>query len=330
MKVGIIGTGAWGTALAQVLVDNNHEVLMYGISNEEIDDINKGYNKKYFGDLRIDKRIEVTTNIKEAVVDASYILIAVPSVAVREIAIKLNKIIKNKPIIVNVSKGFDEKTNKRLSEVIKEKIDEKKREGVVTLIGPSYASEVIRRVCTTIGAVSSSKVRAKDVQKLFSNKYFRVYTLTDEIGAEYGAGLKNIIALASGMANGLGLGENTKAALITRGMAEISRYGIAKGGKLKTYLGLTGFGDLVLTCSSANSRNFEAGYKIGKDDGAEDFFKTNKKTVEGIKACQIIYHESKKNNISTPITDAVYKVLFEGLKPSEAIDKLMLRSLKEE
>lgn len=331
MKVGFIGSGAWATALANVVTDNGHEAIVYGISKEEIDDINKHHrNSKYFSKASLNKNIKGTMFIEDAVEDSDIIVIAVPSSQIRNVLAKIKNYIINNPIILNVSKGFDSSTHKRLSEVIKENLDDSLIKGVVTLIGPSYAEEVVVRFYTAISAVSSSMECASIIQNVFSNKYFRVYTNDDEIGAEVGAGIKNVIAIASGILEGLGYKDNSRAALITRGLAEITRYGVAIGANQKTFLGLTGIGDLFLTCSSKTSRNYSCGVEIGKNNGADEFLKNNTKTVEGIHACKIIHNAAIKMGIEMPITNAVYEVIYENKKPSEVIVELMSRSLKSE
>ena len=331
MKICFLGSGAWATALANVVSDNGHDVVIYGIVKEEVEDINNNHqNKKYFNDVLINESIKATLNIEEAIKDSDVVVLATPSSQIRNILSQIEDILNSNPIILNVSKGFDSQTHKRLSEVIKESIDPNKIKGVVTLIGPSYAEEVVVRYYTALSAVSSSMSCAEEIQLLFSNNYFRVYTNEDEIGAEVGAGIKNVIAIASGILAGLGYKDNSRAALITRGLAEITRYGMAIGANQKTFLGLTGIGDLFLTCSSHTSINYSCGVEIGKKDGAEEFLKTNKKTVEGVYACKIIHEASLKLNIDMPITNAVYEVLYENKKPSEIIVQLMTRKLKGE
>ncbi len=201
---------------------------------------------------------------------------------------------------------------------------------VVSLIGPSHAEEVVEGLLTVINAVCKNDESAKIVQETFSNSYFRVYRNTDVVGAEIGVALKNIIALASGVLSGLGQGDNARAALMTRGLAEIVRYGTHFGGNLETYLGLTGVGDLIVTCTSVHSRNFQAGYQIGKANDAKEFLKNNQKTVEGIRSAEIVYHVAKEKGISMPIVNEVYATLFENKKPSDAILDLMGRELKSE
>ena len=330
MKVSFLGSGAWASALANVVSDNGHDVLLYGVSKEEIDDINLNHkNSKYFKDVVINESIKGTLNIDD-VVDSEVIVIAVPSSQIRVVLNKIKDKLVNKPVILNVSKGFDEVTHKRLSSVIKEEIDEDKINGVVTLIGPSYAEEVVVKYYTAVSAVGTCKEANEKIQLLFSNSYFRVYTNDDEIGAEVGAGIKNVIAIASGILLGLGYKDNSRAALITRGLAEITRYGVAIGASQKTFLGLTGIGDLFLTCSSLTSRNFSSGVEIGRLDSASEFLKHNTKTVEGIYACKIIHDAAIELGVDMPITNAVYNILYLDKKPSEELSQLMTRRLRRE
>lgn len=331
MKIGFVGSGAWASALANVVSDNNHETVVYGINKEEIDDININHkNSKFLNDTILNSNIKATLCLDDAISNSDIIVIAVPSHQIRNVLKQLENKLNSNPIIVNVSKGFDTQTHKGLSIVIKENINPHKIKGVVSLVGPSYASEVASRLYTAVCAVSKNKDCANIVQKVFSNSYFRVYTHDDEIGAEVGAGIKNVIALASGILQGLGYKDNSRATLITRGLAEITRYGLAHGANQKTFLGLTGIGDLFLTCSSLTSRNFSSGVEIGKADGVSDFLKNNTKTVEGIYACKIIHDSALELGIDMPITNAVYDVIYNNKKPSEIIVQLMNRKLKEE
>lgn len=335
LKIAVLGTGSWATALSQVLTDNQHEILMYGIAQDEIEDINMHrQNHKYFGELTFSTNIRATDQLDEALAGANYLLLTIPTQAVRStLEAVLKQLDPLHPLtIINASKGFDLNTGKRISETVREVIPETYRREVVSLIGPSHAEEVIERQLTTVCSVSKDLDTAKDVQQLFSNAYFRVYSNQDEIGAEYGVALKNVIAIASGAIAGLGFGDNTRAALMTRGLAEMTRFGVRKGGRAETYLGLTGIGDLIVTCSSRHSRNFMAGYAIGQADSAEAFMKNNRKTVEGIRTCKVIYEELKAHypDMEMPITEAIYHVLYDGAKPSDMISSLMLRDLKQE
>ena len=328
----IIGSGTWGSALAQVLADNNHKVTIYGVDKYEVEDISINHkNSKYFGDeVFLDSSITATTNLIEALKDTEVIVIAVPTFAVRSVLKQIKPYLVNKPYIVSVAKGFDPETFERMSEVIRNEIPDTLRKEVVSLIGPGHAEEVILRKLTCITATSINKDDATIVQRLFSTPYFRVYVQTDEVGAEYGVAIKNAIAIASGISQGIGMGDNAKAALATRGLVEMIRFGTFFGGQVSTFMGLTGIGDLMVTCNSHHSRNFQAGYEIGKANSAVEFLKNNTKTVEGIRTAKIIHDVAKQNNINMPIIDAVYEVLFNGGNPIEIVYRLMTRELKEE
>ncbi len=332
MKIAIMGTGTWATALAQLLCDNDHEVTLYGIDESEVYDIEKNHqNSKYFGpDILLPATMHATMDLELALKDSQVVILAIPTQAVREIARAIVPYLKNKPYIVSVAKGFDPSTGERMSQVVREEIPADLRQEVVSLIGPGHAEEVILRLLTCVTSTSVDIKAAEKIQRLFSNDYFRVYTQTDEIGAEYSVALKNAIALASGMCSGIGLGDNARAALVTRGLAEMVRFGKYYGGNERTYLGLTGLGDLMVTCNSRHSRNFIAGEKIGKDNSAADFLKTNNKTVEGIRTAKVVYERAKEANLDMPIIEGVYKVLYENARPKEVLSEIMKRSLKKE
>jgi glycerol-3-phosphate dehydrogenase (NAD(P)+) len=330
MKIAIIGSGSWGTALAQVLADNQHDVTIWGRNLDELVDIQVHHmNEKYFPGVTINENIQASTEITP-LLDAEVFLLAIPSEAIEDVCNTLNENVKHPIIVINVSKGFHPTTHQRLSVYIKEKVKPEILKEVVSLIGPSHAEEVILRLPTIVNSVCENEEYSKVVQELFSNRYFRVYRNTDVIGAEIGVAVKNIIALASGMIQGLGYGDNARAALITRGLAEITRYGLAMGAKPETFLGLTGVGDLIVTCTSVHSRNFQAGLMIGKNDSAKAFWENNTKTVEGVKAAKIIHEEAKLKGIYMPITEEVYKVLYENNVPSISAVNLMQKELKSE
>lgn len=330
MKTVIIGSGSWGSALAQVLADNNKEVYLYSIHEKQAHEINTLHtNESVLPNVKLNKNIIATTDLN-IVADADVIVLSIPSSAVIDVVKNISKLVLKKVIVVNTAKGFHPETRNRLSIEIRNYFDSAKLSSVVSLIGPSHAEEVAIRLLTAINAVSLNEYDAKIIQKLFSNSYFRVYTSTDEIGCELGVALKNIMALCSGIVAGLGYGDNTRAALITRGLSEMSRYILAQGGKLETLLGLCGVGDLVVTCTSVHSRNFQAGKIIGERNEAKTFLATNTKTVEGINACYFLVPLAKEANIEMPIAEKVYEILFENLNPKEAISQLMTRDLKTE
>lgn len=330
MKTVVIGSGSWGTALAQVLADNKEEVIIYGIDKSEIDDINLNHeNSKYFEGVELNPNLKATDDIT-VVKDADIVLLAVPTFAIEGICLQIDPYLKNNIIVVNVSKGFHPETSERMSEVIRRCISKEHLSSVVSLIGPSHAEEVVIRLLTTIDAVSLKEEDAQVIQRTFSNNYLRIYTGDDEIGSELGVAIKNVMAIASGILSGLGYQDNTRAALITRGLQEMIRYGVFFGGKQQTFMGLTGIGDLIVTCTSIHSRNFEAGYQIGKENDVTNFLKYNKKTVEGVRTAKIVHKVAKENNIDMPICEEVYQILFEGKEPKTCANDLMLRELKKE
>lgn len=329
MKIRILGTGSWGSALAQVVADNGHDVMMWGIDAAEVNDIeNNHHNSKYF-EVEMNHDVHATQDIS-CVKDADVILIAVPVMALESVVEQIAPLLDHSVTFINVAKGFHPVTHERLSVVMERIIPSSMRKAIVSLIGPSHAEEVILRMLTSVNAVSDNEQQAQMIQELFSNSYFRVYRNTDVIGAEIGVALKNVMAIASGILEGVGQGDNARAALMTRGLAEMTRYGVAHGGKAETYLGLDGVGDLIVTCTSMHSRNFTAGLQIGKDGSAENFWKENKRTVEGVAACKVVYEQAKVEGIEMPIVNEVYAVLYEGKSPAEAISALMGRSLKSE
>lgn len=326
----ILGSGSWGTALAQTLADNKQDVIIYGKSQSEVDDINQNHkNSKFFGDVLLNETLVATKDIT-VVQGADVVVLAVPTIAIESICQQIDPYLKDNTIVVNVSKGFHPDTNERMSQVIRRTISKEHLSSVVSLIGPSHAEEVVIRQLTTIDAISLKIEDAKLIQELFSNQYLRIYTGTDEIGSELGAAIKNVMAIASGILSGLGYQDNTRAALITRGLQEMIRYGVFFGGQEKTFMGLTGIGDLIVTCSSIHSRNFQAGYQIGKENTVKNFFANNTKTVEGVRTAKIVHRISQENGIVMPICEEVYQILYEGKKPDTCAKDLMLRNLKEE
>ncbi len=330
MKTVVIGSGSWGTGLGQVLCDNGREVIIYGNCKEQIDDIEQNHrNAMFFEDVQLNPDLHATMDVN-VVKDADVVVLSVPTIAIESVCRQIDPLLKGKVIIVNTSKGFHPETNERMSQVIRRFISEEHLSSVVSLIGPSHAEEVVIRMLTTICAVSLRHEDAVVIQELFSNDYFRVYTGSDEIGSEVGVALKNAIAVASGVLSGLGYGDNTRAALMTRGLAEMIRFGTAMGGKPETFMGLTGIGDLIVTCSSRHSRNFQAGYEIGKANDAQAFWKYNKKTVEGVRTAKDVYELAQQMHIDMPITSEIYKVLYENKDPKQSARDLMLRDLKPE
>lgn len=329
MKTVVVGSGSWGTALAQVLADNNQEVILYGRSSVQVDDININHKNTKFFDSPLNPDLKATTDIN-CVKDADIVMLAVPTIAIEPTCLMIDPLLTKSTIIINVAKGFHPETNERMSEIIRRTISKEHLSSVVSLIGPSHAEEVVVRLLTTIDAVGLKEEDCVTVQNLFSNDYLRIYTGDDEIGSELGVAIKNVMAIASGILSGLGYQDNSRAALITRGLQEMMRFGTYFGGKHKTYIGLTGVGDLIVTCTSQHSRNFQAGYKIGKDNSVDDFLATCTKTVEGVRTAKIVHRIATENGIDMPICEEVYQILYHGKEPSACAKKLMLRELKKE
>ena len=331
MKAGVLGSGSWGTALAQVLCDNGADVLVYGRNPEEVEEINTAHrNSRYFQDLPLSPAVRATGEISELSEYADLFLLAVPTQAIPGVLREILPSVGPETLIVNAAKGFEWGTNKRLSVCIRDALAGRPCGGIVSLIGPSHAEEVILRMLTSVCAVSTDVCMAEKVQRIFSNEYLRVYVTADEIGAEYGVAVKNVIALASGMLEGRGYGDNAKAALITRGLSETVRYGVQKGAQRETFFGLTGVGDLIVTCFSPHSRNYRAGLAIGRADSASGLAKIPDKTVEGVHSARAVWEDAEKLGVDMPIVSAVYRVLFEGARPSEEIARLMRRPLRRE
>ena len=323
-----MGTGSWATALALVLADNGHDVIMLGIDFGEINDINQNHrNSKHFAEVKLPETITATDRATDALAGAEALVIAVPTRVVGGLLLSLRHLIDPDLLVVNASKGFDPNTNGRMTETIRLALGSGHRVVPCSIIGPSHAEEVARRMLTLACVVSADETVARRAQELFATPYLRLYVNTDEIGAEYGAAVKNVIAIASGILVGVGYGDNAKAALVTRGMAEMLRYGEAKGADRETYFGLTGVGDLVVTCFSENSRNYAAGLIIGRQNGVERFFAENTKTVEGIYSCKVVYEDLANYDFELPIIQSLYEVLYEGKLPSDAIRELMDRPM---
>ncbi|NLC33665.1 MAG: NAD(P)-dependent glycerol-3-phosphate dehydrogenase [Erysipelothrix sp.] len=328
MLVGVIGNGSWGVALAQVLCDNNIETLVWGRNEHDVNLMNTEHTLKYFDDVVLSEKLVATTDFT-MLKDADLLLIATPTKALAQIIEMINENVKKEVVIINVAKGLFPETGERLSVAIKRLMKPELLKALVALVGPTHAEEVIVRQETAVVAVSEHEEARNIVQSLFSNEYFRVYTSDDLIGAEIGAAVKNVIAIAGGIIGGVGLGDNAQAALITRGLTEISRLGQELGGRLETFLGLTGVGDLIVTATSIHSRNYKAGFEVGKY-GSDYYWENNKTTVEGALAVVEVLRLANELNIEMPISQAVYDVLYEGKDVKVTISNLMKRDLKAE
>ncbi|WP_413380466.1 NAD(P)H-dependent glycerol-3-phosphate dehydrogenase [Alkalihalobacillus sp. 1P02AB] len=331
-KVAVIGAGSWGSALALVLADNEHEVTIWARREDQINEINQKHtNEKYLPNIELPHSIKGTTDLKEAVSGVNNILIVVPTKAIRETIKSLKEVIDTKATIIHASKGIEPGTHKRISEMIEEEFDGSELLGdIVVLSGPSHAEEVSLRQPTTVTSSSNNIKAAEKVQDLFINQHFRVYTNPDLIGVELGGAIKNIIALSCGLTNGLGLGDNTKAAIMTRGLAEMARLGVKLGAEPLTFSGLSGLGDLIVTCTSVHSRNWRAGHMLGQGLTLDEVLEKMGMVVEGVRTTKATYELALKLGIEMPITTALYKVLFEETTPQEAAEELMGRLKKHE
>lgn len=324
-NIAFIGGGSFGTALAILLANKGNNIKIYDIDKSVVNNINiDRKNDKYMKGIKIPNNIYAYTNIEDAINGADYIVFAVPSHVIRNLSKSLFGKIKKGIPIINIAKGIEKGTNKRLSEIIEEELGNP----VVVLSGPSHAEEVVLNMPTTVVVSSKNMDYAREVQELFMTNEFRVYTNDDTIGVEIGGAIKNVIALAAGICDGIGYGDNTKAALMTRGMAEIVRVGLKMGGNSETFLGLTGTGDLIVTCGSLHSRNRRAGFLLGKGYTIEEAIEEIGMIVEGIKACESFYNLKEKIDVEMPIIDVVYKVIFENLNPKEGVQLLLSRDKK--
>ncbi|KRL06650.1 NAD(P)H-dependent glycerol-3-phosphate dehydrogenase [Liquorilactobacillus hordei DSM 19519] len=333
-KVAVVGAGSWGSVLANILVMNGKEVKIWSRRQAQVDELNQEHtNKAYLSNVRLSKKLIASSNLEEVLHDAELVLLAVPTKAMREIAHRVGLLIEAMdlhPIIVHASKGLELDTHKRISEIISEEIPQEYAAGIVALSGPSHAEEVAQHDLTLITAASSNLEAAKSVQRIFMNSYFRVYTNRDIIGVELGAAFKNIIALGAGALNGLGYGDDAKAALMTRGLAEIARLGIALGADPLTFIGLSGVGDLIVTCTSVHSRNWRAGNQLGKGMKVEDVVNNMGMVIEGLTTVKAAYELAKDRKIEMPITEAIYQVVYQGEEIKTAIADLMMREGKSE
>ena len=328
MKISVLGAGTWGTALTILLAENKHQVTLWSKLPREIEELESNRTKiKNLPGAVLPDSVKLTSDLNEALKEPELIVMAVASVYVRETAKSIASKIPSGMIIVNVAKGVEEDTLKTLTEVIEDEIPQAE---VAVLSGPSHAEEVSRKIPTTIVAGAKKKEVADKIQDAFMTEFFRVYTSPDVIGIELGGSLKNVIALAAGVLDGMGLGDNTKAALMTRGIAEISRLGVAMGGKYETFAGLSGMGDLMVTCTSKHSRNRNAGFLIGQGKTAKEAMQEVNQVVEGVLSARAAYKLGEKFQVELPIVEQVNKVLFEEKPVEEAIYELLIRQKTEE
>ena len=327
MNISVIGSGSWGTAISILLAENGHNVLLWSYDKTECENLKlHKENRAFLPGTKIPQNVSHTTDLQSCV-SAEIILCALPSFAVRKTFAGLAPNIKPGTIIVNISKGLETDSLKTLSTVLKEEVP---LADIVVLSGPSHAEEVAGKKPTTNVAACEKKEIANLVQDVFMNPYFRVYTNDDVLGVELGGSLKNVIALCAGVSDGLGFGDNTKAALMTRGLFEITRLGVAMGAKQETFGGLTGMGDLIVTCTSMHSRNRRAGILIGQGKTPDEVRAEIGMVIEGINTCQAAKHLADKLKVEMPIINEAYAVLFEGKPAKEAAPALMGRDKKHE
>ena len=327
-KVGVLGAGSWGTALAILLHDNGHDVTVWSIDPKEVEMLSeKREHVSKLPGVHISEEIMITNEMEEAIKGKDFLVLAVPSIFTRSTAAKMKPYVVDGQMIVDVAKGIEEDTLMTLSQQISQEIPQA---DVAVLSGPTHAEEVGRGIPTTVVVGAKNKETAEMLQDVFMNKVFRVYTSSDIVGIELGGALKNVIALAAGTVDGLGYGDNTKAALMTRGIAELTRLGEALGGKPETFSGLTGVGDLIVTCTSVHSRNRKAGYLMGKGMTADEAMKEVKMVVEGVYSAKAALGLARKCNVAVPIVEAVNRVLFENADPKEEVSNLLLRERKQE
>lgn len=329
--IAVLGPGSWGTALSQVLNDNGHEVRLWGNIPDQIAEINTHHtNSRYFKDVVLDDKIKAYTDLKEALTGVDAVLFVVPTKVTRLVAKQVAETLEEKVVIMHASKGLEPGSHERLSTILEEEIPDSLRSEIVVVSGPSHAEETIVRDLTLITAASKDEETAKYVQNLFSNHYFRLYTNTDVIGVETAGALKNIIAVGAGALHGLGYGDNAKAAIIARGLAEITRLGVKMGANPLTYSGLSGVGDLVVTGTSIHSRNWRAGDALGRGEKLEDIEANMGMVIEGISTTKAAYELSQELGVYMPITQAIYSVIYEGKDIKDAILGTMTGQLRTE
>ena len=327
-KVGILGAGSWGTALSLMLYKNGHDVTVWSIDKREVEMLqNEREHKSKLPGVKLPEDMVFTNNLEEGMKEKDFLVLAVPSIFTRSTARSMKPYIKQGQIVVNVAKGIEEDTLMTLSEQIEEELPEA---DVAVLSGPSHAEEVGRGLPTTCVVGAKSKATAEFLQEAFMNDFFRVYISPDILGIEIGGALNNVIALAAGIADGLGYGDNTKAALITRGIAEITRLGVKMGGKAESFSGLTGIGDLIVTCASMHSRNRRAGILIGQGKTMQEAMDEVQMVVEGVYSAKAGLALAKKYNESMPIIEQINQVLFEDKSPADAVYELMHRDGRRE
>ncbi|MDR6549453.1 NAD(P)H-dependent glycerol-3-phosphate dehydrogenase [Paenibacillus qinlingensis] len=325
-KVSVLVAGSWGTALASVLADNGKEVQLWSRNEEQVVEINEKHtNSRFLKEISLSPSIIATNSLQDAVQDADAIIMVVPSSGMREVASRMRPFLKKETLIIHATKGFETGTLKRMTEVLADELPEMDPKRFVVLSGPSHAEEVICKMPTTVVVAAEDLQAAEAAQDLLITQYFRVYTNPDVTGVEVGGALKNIIGLGAGLTDGLDFGDNAKAALVTRGLAEITRLGTAMGANPLTFAGLAGIGDLIATCTSRHSRNWRAGNKLAKGIPLDEVLQEMGMVVEGVKTTKAAYDLASRYEVTMPITNELHNVLFEGKSPQLAARDLMGR-----
>jgi len=328
MKITIIGDGGWGTAIGLLLHSYGHSVTLWGPFQAVIDEIRREReNTRFLPGIPLPETLRWTSDPGEAIAGADVVVLASPSKFYADVCRAFVGLIPPGAMVVSLTKGLCEKTHCRMSELACEILG---LDAIAVLSGPSHAEEVARQIPTAVVAASEDEELAKRVQQLFSGSLFRVYTSTDPLGVEIGGAVKNVVAIAVGASDGLGFGDNTRAALITRGLAEITRFGLALGAKPATFSGLSGVGDLIVTCTSRHSRNHSVGERLGKGEAIEAILGSMKMVAEGVWNAKVIHTLGRTHGVSLPITDVVYSLCYEGLAARDAVGSLMTREMRTE
>ena len=330
-KIGVVGAGSWGTALADLIANKGFRVQLWAYEPEVVEQIQNDRENQYFlPGFKLSDNIAASNDLHSVVADKDLVLIVVPSHVMRKTTQNMAGHISAETIVVSASKGIENKTHLTMSGVIRQTLPEIPDQRLAVISGPSFAKEVVQHMPTVVTVASKDSATAGLVQYIFATPYFRVYSADDMLGVELGGSIKNVIAIAAGVVDGLGLGLNTRAALITRGMTEIRRLGVKLGANPRTFTGLAGFGDLVLTCTGALSRNHTVGKKIGEGMKLKQILAEMRMVAEGVKTAKSVYDLSRKIGVDMPISQEMYRILYEDLSPKEAVYRLMTRDLKKE
>ncbi|MGD9043039.1 MAG: NAD(P)H-dependent glycerol-3-phosphate dehydrogenase [Desulfobacterales bacterium] len=330
-RIGVVGAGSWGTAIADLLACKGFQTHLWVFEKEVRDHIQQfNENKLYLPDHQLSPDLSASNDLTDVVSDKHLIVIVVPSHVMREVTQNIAGRLSEDTIITSASKGIEQKTHLTMSGVIRETIPDIEADHMAVISGPSFAREVVQKMPTSVTVACQNPEIAARVQHIFATPYFRVYTSDDVVGVELGGSVKNVIAIASGILDGLGMGLNTRAALITRGMTEVRRLGLHLGANPRTFTGLAGFGDLVLTCTGNLSRNYTVGIKLGKGKKLQHILDEMHMVAEGVKTAKSVYNFSRKLGVEMPICHEIYRILYEDLAPKEAVYRLMTRTLKQE